>query len=144
MAWWAWIVLGGVLLVAEVFLPTDFFLVFFGVAAFVLGLLGLALPPLSPVVQWLLYAALSGLSLLVFRRRLQRRFSHKHDVSVDSIVGQAAVAQDAIAPGDRGRVELRGTTWTARNVGGGALGSGDRCVVEAIHGLSLDVRRSSD
>jgi membrane protein implicated in regulation of membrane protease activity len=144
MAWWVWIVLGGVLLVAEVFLPTDFFLVFFGVAAFILGILGLTLPPLSPVIQWLLYAALSVISLLAFRRRLQRRFAHKQDVTVDAIVGQAAVAQDAIAPGDRGRVELRGTTWTAHNVGAVALGTGDRCVVDAIHGLSLDVRPSSD
>jgi hypothetical protein len=144
MAWWVWIVLGGVLLVAEVLLPTDFFLVFFGIAALLLGVVGLTLPPLPAFVQWLLYAALSVISLLVFRRRLQRRFTHKHDVVVDAIAGQAAVAQGAMGPGERGRVELRGTMWSARNVGAAALAAGDRCVVDAVQGLSLDVRRSTE
>jgi len=142
--WWVWIVLGGVLLVAEVFLPTDFFLVFFGVAALVLGIVGLVAPGLPPFAEWLLYAVLSVMTLLLFRRRLQRRFTHDHVAGVDSLVGQAAIAREPIAPGSRGQVELRGTVWTAKNSGTVAIQSGDRCVVESVDGLTLDVRRSAE
>ena len=67
MPWWTWIAAGALLLVAEVVLPTDFFLVFFGAAGLVVGLamlLGLHPPAWA---QWLLFAALSIVSLVVLR-----------------------------------------------------------------------------
>ena len=36
---------------------------------------------------------------------------------VDSLVGETAVAQQDIPAGEIGRVELRGTSWSARNRG---------------------------
>src|SRR5262247_1756148 len=72
MPWWTWIAAGALLLVAEAVLPTDFFLVFFGAAGLVVGLamlLGLHLPAWA---QWLLFAALTIVSLVVLRPRLRR------------------------------------------------------------------------
>ena len=73
MVWWGWIVVGALLLSAELFVPTDFFLVFLGVAALLVGgvgLSGLALPVWG---QWLLFAALSLVLLVAVRGRLKRR-----------------------------------------------------------------------
>jgi membrane protein implicated in regulation of membrane protease activity len=63
MAWWIWIVLGAALLVTEVVLSTDFWLVFFGVAALGLGLLGVAGLVLPAWAQFLVFALLSVLGL---------------------------------------------------------------------------------
>jgi membrane protein implicated in regulation of membrane protease activity len=56
---------------------------------------------------------------------------------VDSLVGETAVVTQSIAAGDVGRVELRGTSWTARNHGTELLTNGRRCVVVAVDRLML-------
>ena len=55
------------------------------------------------------------------------------------LVGETAVAKEAIAPGAIGRVELRGTAWTARNRGLETLATGTRCVVIGVDRLTLFV-----
>ena len=56
MVWWGWLVIGVLLLGAELFIiEADFFLVFLGVAAIVTGLLGLAVPALPEWAQWLIF-----------------------------------------------------------------------------------------
>jgi membrane protein implicated in regulation of membrane protease activity len=59
---------------------------------------------------------------------------------VDSLVGELAIADDAIAPGQYGRAQLRGSTWTARNVGERTTIVGERSRVVAVRGLELDIR----
>lgn len=140
MQWWTWIVLGGLLLAAEIFLPTDFFLVFFGVAALLLGLLGLLGVDLPIAAQWLLFAALSVVSLLLLRKRIKARLNHPSMPDVDALIGKTGIARDAIAPGGTGRIELHGTTWAARNRDDRAIHRGDECRVEAVEGVTLDVR----
>jgi len=139
MVWWGWIVLGVVLLGAEVVLATDFFLVFFGAAALLVGLLllvGLGLPVWG---QWLLFAALSVVGLLLFRRRLRAILRHSDREERPELVGESGVVRAAIRPGTRGAVELRGTTWTAEHGGGAPLSPGDRCRVDRVDGLTLVV-----
>jgi inner membrane protein len=51
-----------------------------------------------------------------------------------------AVPQVSIEPGAVGRVEVRGSTWSARNVATVALATGQRCTVVAVDGLLLAVR----
>jgi hypothetical protein len=60
--------------------------------------------------------------------------------TVDSLVGEIAFASDAIEPGEHGRAELRGSTWTARNIDPSPLARGQRCRVVAVRGLELDLR----
>jgi membrane protein implicated in regulation of membrane protease activity len=139
MQWWSWIVLGGLLLVAEVFLPTDFFLVFFGIAALLLGLLGLLGIELPVPAQWLLFAVLSVVSLWLLRKRIKARLDHSMP-GVDALIGKTGIARDGIAPGGTGRIELHGTTWAARNRDDRAIHRGDECRVEAVEGVTLDVR----
>ena len=139
MIWWLWLLAGIVLLAFEMLTPGGFFTIFFGVAALVVGVLarfGLAGPPW---MQWIVFSALSIVSLLVFRKPLlewmQRRESKRPDV--DSLVGQTAIVLDAIPPNGVGKAELRGTSWTARSEDGGALQSGTRCKVRRVEGVTL-------
>jgi len=140
MAWWIWIILGTMLLAAEVILTADFYLVFFGLAAIVLGLLGVLGLALPDWAQFLLFAVLAVVGLVIYRGRWKRRLLKADREMSPELVGEAGVAQDSIAAGARGRVTLRGATWDARNDGPGDITSGKRCVVLRVEGLTLHVR----
>lgn len=147
MAWWAWVILGCLLVLAETLTPGGFYIVFFGIGALAVGLmdiLGMAGPAW---VQWLLFSAVSLASLAFLRRPLLKRFSTAQSsasrspmVDTDTLVGEIAVASESIPAGSVGRVEMRGAAWNACNRGANALALGQRCVVENVEGLMLDVR----
>jgi len=60
MPWWAWIVLGiGLLAVELFFVDAQFYLVFIGLSAAAVGLLGLAGVHLPEWSQWLAFAVLA-------------------------------------------------------------------------------------
>ena len=141
MAWWVWMGLGLCLLMAEVATPGGFYIFFFGFGALVVGLLqamGLGGPAW---VQVLLFSVASVAGLVLFRRRLVERFgAPTHPRPVDTLVREMGVALDEMAVDQLGRVELRGTPWSAKNVGDQPIGRGDRCRVEHVDGLTLWVR----
>jgi len=141
MAWWVWILLGLGLLVLEVLTPGGFFVFFFGIGALVTGaLVGLGVS--EPAwLEWLLFSVLSIGSLLLFRNPLLRRLHVGESAGpVDTLVGEVAVVVDDLEPGGVGKVELRGTAWTARNLESGLLRKGQRCRVERVEGLMLWIR----
>jgi hypothetical protein len=143
MAWWIWIVLGAALLAAELFLiDAEFYLVFLGVAAITVGFLDVAGLGAPAWLEWLLFAALSVVTLIAFRRRLYAKLRPVAEGLGDALVGETGVTREALAPGARGTAELRGTTWTAQNVGPDAIPAGARVTVERSEGLVLQVRRS--
>jgi membrane protein implicated in regulation of membrane protease activity len=137
MAWWMWVVLGLVLAIAEAQIPTNFFLLAFGVGGIVAGaLVGLGWGG-PPWLQWLAFTASSVVALLVFQRTFTRgEVTHE----VDDLRREPAVVIEDIPAGGVGRAELRGTTWGARGVDGVALARGTRCRVERVDGLTLWLR----
>ena len=140
IAWWHWFALGLILIALEMAAAGGFYIIFFGIAAVVIGVLVLAGVGGSVWVQLLLFSVLSVVSLLFFRSPMMRWMKLDRDgVDVDSLVGETAVAKETIAPGAIGRVELRGTAWTARNRGRAALATGTRCVVVGVDRLTLFV-----
>ena len=69
-------------------------------------------------LQWLLFGVLSVITLFFFRDPLLRRMrASSAPAPIDSLTADIAVAKEDIAPGAVGRAELRGTSWSARNVG---------------------------
>jgi inner membrane protein len=140
MAWWIWIILGAALLAAEAIVVADFYLVFFGLAAIVLGLLGVLGVGLPGWVQFLLFATLAIASLVLYRDRLKRRVQGADREILPELVGEAGTAREAIAPEGRGRISLRGTDWEARNTGTALIDAGARCVVREVDGLTLHVQ----
>jgi membrane protein implicated in regulation of membrane protease activity len=136
MPWWVWLALGALLLGAETVLATDFWLATVGAAAMVLGLALTLVDPPRVWVQWILFAALAVLFNAVVRRRLRAK-----PPGLDpELIGESGVALAAIAAGGQGSVEVRGTTWQARNVGSEALAARAPVRVTAVHGLVLDVQ----
>ena len=142
MTWWTWMVLGLVLLAAEVAIPGGILLLFFGVSALIVGALVGAGMGGPDWVQWLLFSVISLGSLFTLRGPILRRMTAKDDPSegIDSLLGKSVLALENLAPGAEGKVELRGTSWTAQNISEASLAKGQKCVVEKVDGLKLFVR----
>jgi inner membrane protein len=141
MPWWAWLALGLGLILLELLTPLGFYLMFFGAGALVLGALASLHLPLPLWGEWLLFSGFSIVAMLLFRRPLLTRFhANGQRLAIDSLVGETALALEDLAVGATGRVELRGTTWNARNFGAYPVARCQRCTVEKIEGLLLWVR----
>ena len=136
MEWWLWLLVGLVLAALELASTGGFYLIFFGVSAMFIGLMG-AMGLAGPLwLQWLVFTILSVVLLLAFRRPILRMMNVDTG-PVDYLVGEFAVALDAIQPGAIGRAELRGSTWSARNLHSAEVARGQRCRVERVDGLML-------
>jgi len=141
MIWWYWILLGLVLAAIELATPGGFFVIFFAISAVLVGLLELAGIIEADAIQWGIFSVISVACLAFFRKPLLERLNlGEAREAVDSLVGELATAVDAIAAGQHGRAELRGTKWTVRNVDALTVSAGERCRVVAVRGLELDIR----
>jgi hypothetical protein len=142
MNWWHWVVFGIVLIAFELLSPGGFYILFFGLAALVVGALTAAHTAGPLWTQWLLFSVLAVVSLLLFRKGLlaHMKIDAGPAARVDALVGDLAVPLEAIAPGAVGRVEMRGAAWSARNAGPTPVAANQRCRVVAVDGLLLEIR----
>ena len=138
--WWHWLVFGLVLVLAEVATAGGFYIIFFGIGAIIVGLLSSGNLAGPTGVQILLFSVLSVTSLVLFRGRLLGWFQTDPQApAVDQLVGEVALVLEDVAPGGVGKVELRGSGWSARTTSAAALPRGARCRVTRVDGLVLFV-----
>jgi len=142
MPWWAWLVLGIGLLGVEMFvIDAQFYLVFIGLSAAIVGLLGLAGIDLPNWAQWLIFSALALVAMLAFRRRLYEMVRNRAGkVDERLTVGDRVVIATRLEPGQSGRVDYRGSSWTARNTGSVPIDAGREAVIAEVDGLTLHVK----
>lgn len=141
MTWWGWVVGGAILLVAELaFVAAEFYLVFVGFAAIVVGLTTGFLYELAPWAQWASFAILAIVSMVAFRSRVYRHFrSHPLPVKAGPH-GDEMTVPVALAPGETCRAEHGGTFWTVCNDSDKPIPPGARARIESVKGLTLLVR----
>jgi membrane protein implicated in regulation of membrane protease activity len=139
MIWWYWMFLGLALAGAEMLSPGGFYLLFFGIASIIVGALAGLEVVTAAWLQWLLFSGLAVLSLLLLRGPLLRMAQSQPAQEMDSMVGEAAVLREDLPPGHTGKAELRGSTWSARNIGTVPLSSGQRAKVAKVDGLTIFV-----
>ena len=141
MTWWYWLFLGLVLAGAEMLAPGGFYLLFFGIAALIVGTLAGREIIQEAWVQWLSFSAVAIVSLVLFRGHLLSMMKGARRMPpVDTMVGETAVLIENLSVGETGKAELRGTTWSVRNIDTRLLASGERCRVVAVRDLELDIR----
>ena len=142
MAWWAWLVLGiGLLGVEMLVIDAQFYLVFIGLSAALVGLLGLFGLGMPEWAQWLLFAALSLTAMVAFRRRIYELVRGRGgQVEERLTVGDRVRVESRLEPGQSGRVEYRGSSWAARNSGAQPIEAGREAVIERVDGLTLHVK----
>ena len=141
MQWWTWFVLGTLLLAIELFaIDAQFFLIFIGAAAIVVGLVGMLGINLPVGLQWLLFAGLSIAAVATMRRQIYAKLRSRPLATVDTDVNQRVRITEELAPGKSARVEYRGTGWTVLNVGKHSIPAGQEVRIESVDGLTLHVR----
>jgi membrane protein implicated in regulation of membrane protease activity len=133
-------VLGAVLLGAELFaIDAQFYLVFLGISAALVGLaslLGIAMPEW---VQWSAFASLSLISFFTFRKSLYEKIRGGAVGFRETLSGHTVDVDSDLAAGAEARLEFRGTKWTVRNIGSETISSGSRARVVRADGLTLHV-----
>jgi len=140
MTWWGWMILGAVILGAELFaIDAQFYLVFLGVSAALVGLaemLGIGMPEWA---QWTAFATLSLISFFTFRKSLYEKIRGGAKGFRATMSGDTVNIVEELAAGDEVRAEYRGTDWTVRNTGGAVIAAGSRAKVVKVDGLTLHV-----
>ena len=140
MTWWIW-VLAGLLLLALEFATGVIGIGFFAIGAFVVAVLVGFGPDLPLWGQLLIFTGVSVVSLLLIRPWMVRKLKlNEPKQEIDTLVGEQAFAIEEIGVKAIGKAELRGTTWSARNVGETSLTRGQRCVVAGVEGLIIHIR----
>ena len=140
MTWWSWMILGAVLLGAELFaVDAQFYLVFLGISAALVGLAGLFGIVMPEWVQWTAFAVLSLISFFTFRKSLYEKIRGGAVGFKATLAGHTVNIPSDLTPGSDARIEFRGTRWTAKNVGGETISGGSRARVVKVDGLTLHV-----
>ena len=133
-------VLGAILLGAEmVAIDAQFYLVFLGVSAGLVGLagmLGIAMPEWA---QWVAFAMMALIFMFTFRKALYQKIHGDVKGFSDTLSGDSLTVSTDIAPGSDARVEHRGSDWTALNVGESEITSGTRAKIVKVDGLTLHI-----
>jgi membrane protein implicated in regulation of membrane protease activity len=140
MTWWAWMILGAVLFGAEMAaIDAQFYLVFLGLSAAVVGLLslfGLAMPEWG---EWLLFAALALLSMFTFRKALYEKIRGNVPGFSGGVEGDFVEVPANLDAGQSTRAGFRGSTWTVVNDGQQLIAGGERAQIVRSEGLTLYV-----
>ena len=140
MTWWSWMILGAVLLGAELFaVDAQFYLVFLGVSAALVGLASLFGIVMPEWVQWMAFAVLSLFFFFTFRKTLYAKLRAGGEGYRTSIAGESVRIDHDLAPGAHGRTAYRGSKWNVHNVGEQPISGGSRAKVVKVDGLTLHV-----
>ncbi|HIK45825.1 MAG TPA: NfeD family protein [Leptolyngbyaceae cyanobacterium M65_K2018_010] len=101
-----WLILGTVLCLMELFLPTAFVESTLGISAFIVALVALVLPSFN--WQIALWVVLSLIFIFLLRRFVPKRTPYTLQDSTE------ARTLTTITPGEAGRVLYEGNSWSAR------------------------------
>jgi len=140
MTWWGWMIFGAILFGTELFaIEAQFYLVFLGLSAILVGVLGAVGIVMPESVQWIAFAALALTSMFTFRKTLYEKIRGKTPGFRDPLEGESVTVTDSLEPGNDGRTIHRGTEWSIRNVGENTIESGSKARVLGIEGTVLRV-----
>ena len=140
MTWWGWMILGALLFGAEMFaVDAQFYLVFLGLSALIVGVADLVGVTMSESTQWITFAVLSLVSMFTFRKSLYEKIRGNTPGFREMLGGESVTVVDDLISGSEARIDHRGTAWTIRNVGAGTITSGSSARVVKKEGLVLHV-----
>ncbi len=142
MTFWHWFILGGVLLIVEMMVPSTLFL-WPGMAAILVGALNLAVPALGWPVAVTIWAALSVVTVAGWTKYRKKNPRPVDDNGLNQR-GQQYVGQvfTLTRPLENGKGEIRAgdTVWTV--TGAEALPTGVNVRVTGADGARLQVEKA--
>jgi membrane protein implicated in regulation of membrane protease activity len=141
MSWWGWTIAGATLLGAElIFVNAQFYLVFVGSAALVVGIITALSPGFAAWGQWTAFGVLAIVSMVLFRNRVYHRLARHAPGFRTGPVGGTITLPVSLGPGESCQTEHGGTFWTVLNDSGAPIPSGTQARIERVQGLTLLIR----
>lgn len=145
MTWWAWLILGAFLFGAELFaIDAQFYLIFLGLSAAIVGLLSSAGIVMPEWGQWLTFAVLSLLSMVMFRKAIYAKIRGNVAGFKEGVAGEYVVVKHDLAPGKQSRASFRGSEWTVLNAGDVSIAAGERAIILRSESLTLHISVEAD
>lgn len=142
MPWYGWMILGAIFLATEMFvIDAQFYLVFLGFSALLVGLAGLVGIDLPAWSQWLMMAVIAAVTMFTLRKPLYERSRRVQGTVPERIaIGERIHMTRRLAAGELGQVEFRGTLWSAINESTQSIEIGQEAEIIRIDGLTLRLR----
>ncbi len=147
LTWILWIILGVVLIIAEIF-TLGFVLLWFGIGAFVAALAGWL--GLGFVWQFLIFAvisiALTAMSRTIFAKYFAQSEEDTVKMGMDALPGQVGTVMISSKGAlNEGAVKVYGSTWTAFPIESDMpLIEGEKVEVVRVQGSSIYVQKIED
>ncbi len=144
LTWILWIILGVVLIIAEIF-TLGFVLLWFGIGAFVAALAGWL--GLGFVWQFLIFAvisiALTAMSRTIFAKYFAQSEEDTVKMGMDALPGQVGTVMiSSTGALNEGAVKVYGSTWTAFPIESDMpLIEGEKVEVVRVQGSSIYVQK---
>jgi membrane protein implicated in regulation of membrane protease activity len=133
-------IIGALLLGSELLgVEAAFYLVFIGLAAMATGLVELAGADLEPWMQWILFSIISVVFMVIFRKKLYAMLRGSGVGYETGPAGEIVTVEEALQPGQSGRMSYRGTDWTIVNDSHQAFSAGQRVRISRVDGLKLNL-----
>ena len=137
-----WMILGFILLIAEMFTAT-FFIMWFGVSALFTALLTWLWID-SFMIQLLIFAIVSFLMVL-FTRKLANKMSGEpsRKITQDEIIGKTGIVTETIlSDNSKGLVKMNGQVWRAVSEKGIEIERGKKVTVKRLYGVKIYVEEN--
>lgn len=135
---WIWAIFGVLLIIVELFTFT-FIFSFLGIGAVITAIAtGIGLTP-DINSQLVVFAITSILTMLLFRKWAKRLFFGVADMSPE-YTGEKVKVIQAIPAGGEGRIEYRGSPWSAYSDSVDTIPEGSTVEIVAIDGVRVKIR----
>ena len=92
--------------------------------------------PLVQVIVFIIVSVILIIATRPFKKKLDKRIQK---TNVETVIGQTALVEEEIKPGQPGRVRLDGKIWTAKAAGEEPIPAGQPVTVTDIQGVTLTV-----
>ncbi len=136
-----WFLVGVVLLLLELAVP-GLIIFFFGLGAWIVALC-LVLFDMSLTLQLLIFIITSVATLLLLRKFLKDKFFRQDDSNKASLeeefIGKTAITETELKPGVSGKVNFKGTQWSAMS--DETIAKGERVKIIERESITLVVKK---
>ncbi|MBL1320758.1 MAG: NfeD family protein [Methylophaga sp.] len=142
LTFWHWWIFAAALITFEVLLPT-FYLLWTGIAAFIVGLIVWLVPSLAWEIQVVIFAVLSVLSIVMWRNYAQKNPVVSDEPLLnrrgEQYVGRVVTLKEPIVDG-HGKVKLDDSTW---KINGADCDAGTQIKIMSVNNVVFQVEKVS-
>ena len=92
---------------------------------------------MPPWVQFIVFAVIALVLMVLFRKKLYAKLRGDGVGYEVGPAGETIRVEQALAPGEKGRISYRGTDWTIVNASDQAFDQGQQVEITEVRGLTL-------